>query len=288
MNNILTYSFEGDKDGTIVPMFPQLFNKFVSNTEAARLHPATLVIPLRLDILMHAKADVAYECLTLYKHRKLNNLHTRIILDYSLEGLCYQVDINNIIELLSIFRDYSIDVVNDVLFIHNDFYNRIHTPYTIGQNITVDHHSLEAYSRCILTNKNSIDHTLVKDRPNGLNLLIGKLKVKHARFFTSYYFYKHDLLDTSVLGIHALPEDILDNMKKFPKYDDINFYNKIITCLGPADTVSIIEETSEGRTAAAGGWPFDPAIFKNSSITYACETYDVDRSNFNLLVTDKV
>ena len=287
MNNILTYSFEGDKDGTIVPMFPQLFNKFVSNTEAARLHPDTLVIPLRLDILMHAKADVAYECLTLYKHRKLNNLHTKIILDYSLEGLCYQVDINNIIELLSIFRDYNIDVVTDVLFIHNDFYNRIHTPYTIGQNITVDHHSIEAYSRCILTNKNLIDHTLVKDRPNGLNLLIGKLKVKHARFFTAYYFYKHDLLDTSVLGINAVPKDILDNMKKFPKYDDINFYNKIITCLGPADTVSIIEETSEGWTAAAGGWPFDPAIFKNSSITYACETYDVDRPIFNLLVTEK-
>jgi hypothetical protein len=128
---------------------------------------------------------------------------------------------------------------------------------------------------------------LVKDRPNGLNLLIGKLKVKHARFFTAYYFYKHELLDTSVLGINAVPKDILDNMKKFPKYDDINFYNKIITCLGPADTVSIIEETSEGRTAAAGGWPFDPEIFKNSSITYACETYDVDRPIFNLLVTEK-
>jgi hypothetical protein len=128
---------------------------------------------------------------------------------------------------------------------------------------------------------------LVKDRPNGLNLLIGKLKTKHARFFTAYYFYKHELLDTSVLGINAVPDDILANMKKYPKYDDINFYNKIITCLGPADTVSIIQETSEGWTAAAGGWPFDPAIFKNSSITYACETYDIDRPGFNLLVTEK-
>jgi hypothetical protein len=125
MNNILTYSFEGDKDGTIFPMFPQLFNKFVSNSEVARLHSDTVVIPLRLDILMHSKADVAYECLALYKHRKLNNLQTKIILDYSLEGLCYHTDINQLIELLSTFRDYEVNMVTDVLFIHNDFYNRI-------------------------------------------------------------------------------------------------------------------------------------------------------------------
>lgn len=287
MNNILTYSFEGDNDGTIFPMFPQLFNKCDSNLENVRTHHGILIIPLRIDILMFAKAKVAYECFELYKHRKNNGLQTKIILDYSLEGLCYHVDINNIIEWLYIFRDYEVNVVDDVLYIHNDVLNRMVKPYTIGKNISVDHHSIEAYFKCILTNRNFIDSTLVKDRSNGLNLLIGKLKAKHSRFFTTYYFYKHDLLDSAVLGIHALPEDILANMKKFPKYNDINFYNKIITCLGPADSISELHETNQGWTVRAGGWPFDPIIFKNSSITYSCETYDIDTGNFNLLVTEK-
>ena len=278
---------KGDTNGTIFPMFPQLFNKRVINPVHARIHHGTLAILLRIDILLQAKAAAVYECFSLYKYRKNHGSHTKIILDYSLEGLCYNTP-TEVRVLMSIFNEYDVDVANDIVFVHNDIFNRISISDTIGQNITVDYHSIEAYSKCILTTNNFIDSTLVKDRINGLNLLIGKLKVKHARFFTAYYFYKHDLLDSAVLGIHALPEDILANMKKYPKCDDINFYNKIITCLGPADSISILHETNEGWTARAGGWPFDTAIFKNSSITYSCETYDGgDRGSFNLLVTEK-
>jgi len=293
MNNTLTYSFQGHSKfynlGTIFLIFPKIFNPTSDSIEYARSHSGTLLIPLFIHIVF-AKDHVVNEGFSLYKYRKHNGLRTKIILDYSLEGLCYHPYIGSIsiIELLSIFKDYDIDIVNDVLFVHNDSLNRMDTPnQLIGQNITVDFHALYAYSRCILTNDHPIDNALVKDRVNGLNLLIGKLKTKHARFFTTYYFYKYDLLDTAILGIHALPEDILENMKKYPKYNDMNFYNKIITCLGPADSPSIRQKTNNGSSPENGGWPFDPVIFKNSSITYVCETFDVDSGNNNLLVTEK-
>ena len=292
-NKYVIYNHHAINDGTIVPMFPEVFNKFVSNPEDLNNHPS-LVIPIRKDSLIY-KADYALESLALYKHRRNKDLNTKIIIDYSLEGLCYDGiwDINNIISMLSMFNDYNVNFSTDVLFVHNDYYNRYITspiikPLSIGKNISCDHHAIEAYSKCILTDKNLIDNTLVKDRNNGLNLLIGKLKAKHARFLTAYYFYKHDLLDPAVLGIHALPKDILRMMKKYPKYDDINFYNKIINYLGPADSVSLQEETNEGLTAKSGGWPFDPNIFKNSTVSYVCETYDPpDRGPLNLLITEK-
>ena len=76
-------------------------------------------------------------------------------------------------------------------------------------------------------------------------------------------------------------------MKLHPKYYDMEFYNKIVPLLGPADSVSKLHDTDEGCTAEDGGWPFDPEIFKNSSISYVCETYDIDKGNYPHLVTEK-
>ena len=277
-NQILIYSHELHHIGTIFTIFPAVFQNCTLDIERAKFHSSSVLF-LSFNLIKQP-SPALFKYFEIYNHRKSNGLPTKIIIDYSLEGIC------STIECEILFKEHNIKF-EDVLFVNNTLVANQFPDYDFKQHITFDHHSLDAYSKCIFTAKNRVDSTLVKDRPNALNLLIGKLKTKYSRFLTSYYFYKCDLLDNSVLGIHASPEDILNMMKLHPEYDDINFYNKIITCLGPADSVSIIQETNEGLTATAGGWPFDPAIFKNSSISYVCETYDIDKGNFPYLLTEK-
>jgi hypothetical protein len=268
--------------GTIYKIFSNIFSEPTNDIENAKLNTGISVLVMRFDLISMGHPDL-FLYLEIYSYRKSKGLPTKLIIDWSLEGSC---DYNEN-DISTLFNQYGININKDVLFIHNDMINRVPIPSKIGQNISVDHHALEAYERCIRIPINSIDNTLVKDRKNGLNLLIGKLKAKHARFLTAYYFYKYDLLDDAVLGLHAQPIDILQRMKKYPEYDDINFLKKIIPLLGPADSVVKLHDTDEGCTADNGGWPFDPAIFKNSSISYICETYDVDKGNHPHLVTEK-
>jgi hypothetical protein len=181
MNNTLIYLPKGVRNGTIFPMFPQLFNKRVINPVHARIHHGTLAILLRIDILLQAKAAAVYECFSLYKYRKNHGSHTKIILDYSLEGLCYNTH-TEVRVLMSIFNEYDVDVANDIVFVHNDIFNRISISDTIGQNITVDYHSIEAYSKCILTTNNFIDSTLVKDK-----IMLGQKWVRKKLPYPLYY-----------------------------------------------------------------------------------------------------
>lgn len=287
MNNVLIFVPDTNfLSGTVFKLFPNIFSRSTDSIENASSHTGILVLPIRFDMMFMGNSEALPYYIEIYSYRKSMGLPTKIILDWSLEGYCYYNEMNAI-ETRSVIEGYGIDLTKDVLFVHNDVLNRLPIPSPIGQNIAVDYHAVEAYYKCILTSANKVDDTPVKDRKNGLNLLIGKLKTKHSRFLTAYYFYKYNLLDGAVLGLHALPEDILERMKLHPKYDDMNFYNKIVPLLGPADSVSKLQITDEGWTAEDGGWPFDPEIFKNSSISYVCETYDIDKGNFSYLVTEK-
>jgi len=280
MNNFIVYS-SIPLDGTIYNIFFNIFGSYTDNIENAKLFNGISVFVIRQDyVLTHSSKISDSDYCEIYSYRKSKGLSTKIIIDWSLEGECE----NEIIQTL--FEKNEINVYKDVLFVHNDSVYRNNMPI-IGQNLIINYHALDAYKRCIFTSSNLTDRTLVKDRKNGLNLLIGKLKTKHSRFLAAYYFYKYDLLDSAVLGLHVLPEDIVTRMKLHPAYYDMNFYNKIVPLLGPADSVSKLHDTNEGCTAEDGGWPFDPLIFKNSSISYVCETYDIDKGNFPYLVTEK-
>ena len=254
--------------------------EYTDNIEIAKSFNGVSVLTLREDLVL-TQNPLMIHYYDIYMYRKSIGLSTKIIIDYSLEGGCQ----NSMIWTL--FKEGEINLDKDILFIHNDSINRSGLPSYIGQNLVIDYHSLEAYDKCIRTTTNKLDSTLVKDRHNGLNLLIGKLKTKHSRFLAAYYFYKYDLLDSAVLGLHVRPIDLLHRMQLYPEYDDINFYNKILPLLGSADLVTMVHDTSEGCTAEKGGWPFDPVIFKNSSISYVCETYDIDKGFFSYLVTEK-
>lgn len=279
MNNFIVYN-PSSLDGTVYNIFFNIFGRYTDIVEDVKLFSGISVLTLREDLLL-TKNPLMFNYYEIYMYRKSKGLPTKIIIDWSLEGQCHNSSLS------TLFKENELNIDKDILFVHNDSSNRIWVPFNIGQQLTIDYHALDAYKRCIITSSNLTDTTLIKDRKNGLNLLIGKLKTKHARFLAAYYFYKHDLLDNTILGLHVLPEDILARMKQYPKYDDIDFYNKIIPLIGPADSVSKIHDTDEGCTAEDGGWPFDPNIFKNSSISYVCETYDIDKGIFPYLVTEK-
>jgi len=206
----------------------------------------------------------------LYHRRKSKKLPCKVVIDYSVEGIVHRSALN----LPGVNYD-------DVLFIHNStLLHKFDNP--IKNNFHINFHAVDAYRKCIL-NGHPFDKTPVAARTNGLNLLIGKIKTRYARFLTTYYFYKHSLLDTATLGLHALPEDFRSMMEKYSVVDE-GFYNKIVTCLGPADN-AVLHNTNEGLTAM-DGWPYDPNIYNRSSISYACETFDSDRGN-SILVTEK-
>lgn len=274
--------------GTCYQIFSNIFDMRTTNLEHAKLHSNCTILIFRYELLLHRlqtpHSSQWSDYMDIFKYRKSKGLPVKLIIDCSLEGVALAYEVERL-KALILFKEHGI-TLSDILFINNDVLNR--RPISdIGKYITIDYHSLDAYNRCVISAKNPTDNTLIADRPNVLNLLIGKLKTRPTRFLAAYYFYKHGLLDNAVLGIHALPEDILSRMQQHPKYYDMGFYNKILTCLGSADSVCIRHETNEGWTASDGGWPFDPSIFKNSAISYVCETYDIDKANFPFLVTEK-
>jgi hypothetical protein len=279
MNNFIVYN-SSILEGAVYTLFLDIFGNYIDDIEIAKHYNGISVLTLREDFLSSQNPKI-FKYYEIYMYRKSKGLPTKIILDWSFEGVCN----NRLIRTL--FKDDEINLDKDILFVHNDSANRINQHINIGQNLIINYFALQAYKKCIITKENLVDNSLVKDRKNGLNLLIGKLKTKHSRFLAVYYFYKYGLLDSAVLGLPVLPEDISSRMKQYPEYDDINFYNKILPMIGPADSCVNLHETNEGWTANDGGWPFDPAIFKNSSISYVCETYDIDKGNIPYLVTEK-
>lgn len=242
------------------------------DTEWAKTDPKTITIYIDAVGGLESYPDIL-------KARVNNKLPYKIILDFPRETFNINM-FNNIVARLP-----EIYAAQDSLIIHNICDVRASTTFPDRfKTVPVDFYMCETYYKCILTT-HPYDKTLIVDRPAGLNLLIGKLKAKFGRFLASYYFYKHDLLQTGVLGINAYPEDIENMMKANPKYLDYEYFNTIKNYLGPADDI-IIVETNEGITAA-NGWPFDANIFARSSVSYVSETYDMDRHQYPYIVTEK-
>jgi len=237
--------------------FNFLIRPRTTNFADALTYPGTVVVLLTIY-------QTPVESLNIYFFRKNTGLPVKMIIDNSMEGLV------NIDDLYS--RGFGGVDFNDALFINHAVMKYYNTA-TQGNKFYIDFHAVDAYNKCILRG-HPINTVPVTDRANGLNLLIGKIKTKNSRFLTTYYFYKYGLLDNAVLGIHAYPEDFRLMMEKHSICDE-EFYNKILTHLGPVDN-AILCNTEEGITAM-DGWPYDPNIYNRSSVSYVCETYDIDK-----------
>lgn len=276
MNNYIFYSNTEKFRLTIFHLL-NLNDKLTWDVDYAISYEGTVIVLLGLHVPDYSDFE------KVITSRGLAGKKTKILMDSSWEDLD-----DNQLEA-SYTRPYMkyLNPITDVMIVYNSMrdYRNVHPVTTIATH-SIDFHAVDAYVKCVLR-----DHprntTLVKDRKNGANLLVGKIQTKFSRFLTTYYFYKCGLLDAGVMGINALHSDIEGMMRTHPEYNDIDYYNKIIQHLGPADNADIIV-TNEGITAS-DGWPFDSTIFERSSVTYVCETYDVDKhfGSSPYLVTEK-
>jgi hypothetical protein len=240
-------------------------HRLTCNVNQAIAHPGTVILLLGLHVPDYSQFEKVVIA------RASAGKKTKIILDSAWEDL----DDHQLEE--SYNRDYMkyLNPSTDIMIAYNSIRDsRISKPIDKIKSHAINFHAVDAYVKCVLRNHPKND-SLVKDRLNGANLLVGKIQTKFSRFLTTYYFYKYGLLDSGVMGINALPSDIEGMMDAHPEYNDADYYNKIIQHLGPADNADIIV-TNEGITAN-DGWPFDHTIFQRSSITYVCETFDVDK-----------
>lgn len=260
-----------NKDQTnLVKFFPK--NIFTLDDEVATLHPNLVTLYIE-----------AHNGLSIYKNiilkRIANNLKTKIIIDFSRETF----DITEYNRMMGDLPE--INLVKDILLIHNISDVRSDTPFSLNLNrLPIDFYIMETYYKCLIED-HPYDNTPVTHRDNGINLLIGKLKVRYCRFLTSYYFYKHGLLKKGILGINAYPEDIENMMKTHPEYYNESYFETIKQYLGPADN-TILLVTNEGITSSHG-WPFDHTICRKSSVSYVAETFDMDRGYYPYLITEK-
>lgn len=204
--------------------------------------------------------------------RSIAGKKTKLIFDKSSEEL----DDNQLEEAYTRSYIKYLNLSTDVMIIYNSIrdYRKSQPEIKIVSH-PFDFHAVDAYVKCVMRDHPK-NESLVEDRMNGANLLVGKIQTKFSRFLTTYYFYKYSLLDSGVMGINALPTDIEGMMQMHIEYNDVDYYNKIIQHLGPADNTDIVI-TNEGITSN-DGWPFDHSIFQRSSVTYVCETFDVDKS----------
>lgn len=259
------------KDQTnLVKFFPK--NIFTLDATLATLHPNLVTLYIEAFNGIDEYKDIILK-------RINHKLATKIIIDFSREPF----DINAFNSMLSCLPE--INLIKDILLIHNVSDIRSNTAIPLNLKcLPIDFYIMEAYYKCLIKN-HPYDNTPIKMRDSGINLLIGKVKVRFCRFLTSYYFYKHNLLKKDILGINAYPEDIENMMKMHPKYYDEVYFQTIKNYLGPADNTMLLV-TNEGITASHG-WPFDKNIFKKSNVSYICETFDMDKGYYPYVITEK-
>lgn len=281
---------------SIFSQYPDIFHTTTSDYHQVIAHPGLVVIPMLSyavsnfltwqDDIGLSTAEYLEHPLSVFLERQQQARETALIIDSSCEGNCY--DTGSTDQLWQIFNRFGLDPQRNCLFIHNKCLDkqRINQPQ-IGQNISIDFHAVMAYYRTQVSKQQQVSLLPLAQREPRLCLLIGKLKTKLSRFITAYSFYKHDLLKDSVLGIHCELQDLLDWQQRLPEFQDPDFISAIEPYLGAADSVSEQHNTNEGLTANAGGWPFDPAIFTTSRVSYCCESYDFDKPGDQPLITEK-
>lgn len=271
MNDILIYVDVRPERNKFSYVFP--LELMTHNIETAIHYPKTLI----LYVGWHQ--DIT-NLLEIVAGREKQNFRTKLILDGRSEetGLMKYSDFTEETYNKLISKFEHILITNEVVL-------REKSEPLYCNTIAVDMLGLVSYKRCFIDGEHPVNNVPVEYRKNGLNLLVGKIKTRFCRFVTLYKFYKHDLLDKSILGIHADPTDIQDMMEKYAEYHDLDFYKKIVNHLGPADQ-AVLMETSEGKTTL-DSWPFDPNIYSNSSVSYVCETFDYDKGHNPYLMNEK-
>lgn len=225
----------------------------------------------------------------LIKYRISNNLRTKVIIDRTDEILIS----DKLDEFVPIFN---LCATQDVLLINLQIANfensdcNFPIPYN---NLKVNAYELHA-AKFILDNKLYVDSTPVKERPLCLNVLLSKLKSRTVRYVTAYRLYHAGLLENAVASLLVTPEHAEYLKEAFPEYYSESFFDCIAKKRGPIDGAATLTTEEDGTMSCGTAYPFSHEIFKNSSVSYISETYDIyypsdyeGPINHPILITEK-
>lgn len=109
---------------------------------------------------------------------------------------------------------------------------------------------------------------LFKDRPNNINLLVGKIS-KPPRFSVLEEFYNNKLLQGSLTGLLTTEKEINSLLPKSDKGLK-DFRSLLISKIGSLDGV---RSQRSGRYFSSTGWSGNTYIYDNSNLSYVVETW---------------
>lgn len=206
----------------------------------------------------------------LIKYRLSNNLRTKLIIDRTDEILTSD-KLDEFVPIFKLCDPENVLLIN--LRIAN-FKNTLCDFIVPYNNLIVDGYELHA-AKFILDNKIYVDSTPVKERPLCLNVLLSKLKSRTVRFVTAYRLYHAGLLENAVASLLVTPEHTEYLKEAFPEYYSEGFFDCIAKKRGPIDGAAVFTTEDDGTMSCGTAYPFSHEIFKNSSVSYISETYDI-------------
>lgn len=199
----------------------------------------------------------------LFSQRTDNSRSTLLLVDYAYETGLPEEQYDN--KVRQIARQ-GVDI-KDVIFVFN---RSAYHPWMDKHSkniVVIDLFAVSAAIRHAIHNL-PVSQTLVKDRPQRVNLLLGKLNKTSRTLITKSLFDRKSLVDPLV--------SLLGKPKDLSTYDD-DFVKFIEDNQGPVDGVPVMD-TNEG--VSSQGWASSSNVYDQTSVSIVCETHETNDSIF--------
>ena len=203
----------------------------------------------------------------IFEQRINKALITKLLVDHSYETGLSETDYNK--KILQIVK-LGIDA-KDILFVLNRSAYAEWMDKHISQIVFIDLFAVSAAVRHAIDNMPS-SQTNVDERPNKINLLVGKID-KPSRSLILKSFFDSSLKDSTLFSVLGMPQDVSQHSEEF-----LNFlkHNQ-----GPVDGVETFNQIDG---ISSQGWTNDTSVYDNTSVSFICETHETNNS---LFITEK-
>lgn len=199
-----------------------------------------------------------------FKFRQENDKLTKLIVDYSYETGLSEDDFNTKVKkIVSKGIDFK-----DTLFILN---RSAYSPWLdkhINQVHFIDLFAVSAVVRHVI-HKMPVSTNKIEERPLKANLLLGKVN-KESRRKIINAFYKSSLREKTIFSFLGKLDD--NNLELVQLVNDNQ---------GPIDGATPIKL---GHETSSQGWSNDTIVYDTSSVSFICETHEL---NDSLFITEK-
>jgi len=226
--------------------------------EAYDFEGALVYVDSNIFSSSHVKKEI-------FDQRLNKSLITKMLIDRSFETGLSENDFNNKIQQLA---KLGIDT-KDMIFVFNRSAYHEWMDKHIEQIILIDLFAISAAIRHVIY-RQPVCEVDVKDRPNKINFLVGKVN-KPSRLLLLKKFFESSIKNDTVFSILGLPKDTTDK----------NFLKFLIDNQGPIDGAATME-LEQGTSSQ--GWGNNSTPYNNTSVSFICETHE---TNDSLFITEK-